>query len=83
LSPHTILTHLRDSFEVEYCDPRLVAEVLQLSGKILADQYGPLYERLRVKECFLYKQFSERFSFQNAKLSSAGVDESEILVDTI
>jgi len=58
LSPHTVLSHLRDSIEAEYCQPRLIAEVLQIAGKVLADQYEPLYERLRVKECFLYKQFS-------------------------
>ena len=29
--PHTILAHLRDSIEVEFCQPKLLAEVMKLS----------------------------------------------------
>jgi hypothetical protein len=32
--------------------------MLQLVGKILVEQYEPLYERLRIKEAFLIKAFS-------------------------
>jgi|LauGreDrversion4_2_1035121.scaffolds.fasta_scaffold39108_3 hypothetical protein len=70
--------HLKDSIEIDFCKPKLIAEVLQIVGRVLVEQYEPLYERLRIKECFLCKQFA-----RNATNSSASVDETEILVDTI
>lgn len=42
------------------------------------EQYEPLYERLRIKECFLIKSYAERFGG-----TSAGVDETEQIVDSI
>lgn len=78
LSPYTILKHVQDSFEIKYCQPKLVAQLLQLVGNILVQQYEPLYERLRIKEAFLIKAFS-----QPVGQTSAGVDETELIVDTI
>lgn len=78
VSPFTILRHLRDSVEQEYCSPKLIAQVLQQAKNILVKQYEPLYENLKIKEAFLVRTYGQ--PLQN---TSSSIDENETLVDQI
>lgn len=76
LSALTILRHLKDSVELEFCSHKLVSQLMKLAESLILEQYELLYERLRIKECFLIQTYS-----QNGK--SATIEETEVLVDTI
>jgi hypothetical protein len=58
---YTVLNHLKESVEIEYCSPRFVGEVMAWAGKKLAETYESEYERLKIKESFLYKFLGQPF----------------------
>jgi len=52
---YTVLNHLKESVEVEYCSPKIIGEIMVWAGKRLAETYEKEYERVKIKESFLYK----------------------------
>lgn len=77
-APFTVLRHLKESLETDFVPPRQLAQALVKVGRRLAEDYEPLYERLRAKEAFLIKSYAA-----GEGGFSASVDETEVIVDQV